>query len=96
MAPIDSIERFYAHAIALEREAAERYAEFATYFADRGEEVLAGLCCNLASMERDHLEALLRASRKLHLPIMDTRNYEWLDHEAPQGASRSLLPLRIR
>ena len=50
---IKGVEEFYAHAIAIEREAMERYAEFEAWFRDRGEEVLAGLCANLARMEAD-------------------------------------------
>ncbi|HYC35597.1 MAG TPA: hypothetical protein VEC19_04190 [Usitatibacter sp.] len=52
--PIRTLEEFHAHAIAIEREAAERYDEFASYFRDKGEAVLSGLCANLARMESDH------------------------------------------
>ena len=45
---IASVEEFYAHALAIEREAMERYDEFGAWFAARDEDVLAGLCWNLA------------------------------------------------
>ena len=86
--PIDSLERFYAHAIAIEREAAERYAEFSTYYADRGEEVLSGLCRNLAQLEREHLEQLLRASDHLQLPAIAGHEFQWLESGSPEAAAR--------
>jgi rubrerythrin len=86
--PIETIERFYAHAIALEREAAERYAEFAAYFRGRGDEVLAGLCENLARLEGEHLEGLLQASTQLQLPVIAAHEFEWLDDGAPESPAR--------
>ena len=78
MAPIDSIERFYAHAIALEREAAERYAEFAVHFADRGEEVLAGLCGNPPRWSATSPERLLEIALHAEMCAFD-RALEGLD-----------------
>ena len=46
--PIASVQEFYAHALAIEREAAKCYREFQEHFTGRGEEVLAGLCGKLA------------------------------------------------
>src|SRR4029078_7286394 len=52
--PIETIEAFYANALPIEREAAQRYDEFARHFEERGEDALAGLCANLADLERRH------------------------------------------
>ena len=60
--PIETIEEFYANALAIEREAAERYDEFTRYFEDHDEDALAGLCRNLADMERRHFEELATSS----------------------------------
>lgn len=86
--PIDSVERFYAHAIAIERQAAERYTEFISYFGDRGEDVLAGLCRNLAELEREHLGQLLRASAHLQLPAIASNEFQWLESGSPEAAAR--------
>lgn len=86
--PIQSVEEFYAHALAIEREAAERYTEFESYFGDRGEDALAGLCRNLASLEREHLGQLLAASRHLRLPVIADDRYQWQDTGSPEAASR--------
>lgn len=88
--PIDTVEEFYAHALAIEREAAERYTEFEAYFTDRGEDVLAGLCHNLAVLERSHFDALLRDSRGLKLPAIPANRYRWLEAGSPEAAAREL------
>ena len=87
---IATTEEFYAHALAIEREAAERYEEFTAYFADRGEEVLAGLCANLARQEREHFEELVRACAHLSLPPISAGDYLWLTGESPEAAAREL------
>ena len=90
-APITTVEEFYAHALAIEREAADRYAEFTEYFADRGEEALADLCRNLASLERGHFDELAAACATLTLPAIARGQYRWLEAEAPEAAARELL-----
>lgn len=87
--PIRTVEEFYAHALAIEREAAERYGEFETWFFERGEEVLAGLCRNLAQMENAHFLELVRASRHLDLPPYPD-DYQWLDRGSPEAIAREV------
>ncbi len=84
--PIRSVEEFYAHAIAIEREAMERYREFEAYFSDRGEPVLAGLCRNLAQGEHDHYDLLVEAASGLTLPTIHASEYCWLDRSSPEAA----------
>ncbi len=88
--PIATIEEFYVHALAIEREAAERYAEFEAYFTDRNQDVLAGLCRNLATLEANHLSMLLEASRGLALPAIPAGGYRWLEAGSPEAAAREL------
>ena len=89
--PIRSLEEFLAHALAIEREAAERYREFESYFADRDEPVLAGLCRNLAAFEQEHFDHLVQASRGRDLPSIDGRRYQWLGEDAIEAPSREFL-----
>ena len=86
---IATLEDFYAHALAIEREAAERYAELRNQFARRGEDVLAGLCGSLAEEEREHFEGLVRAASHLSLPAIVA--HPWLEGDAPETPSRELL-----
>ena len=81
----------YAHAIAIEREAVERYSEFAERMADLGNEAAAEIFATLARMESEHLEALLARSAGMKLPRLAPREYAWLDAGAPETAARELV-----
>ena len=85
---IRTVEEFYAHALAIELEAAERYTEFEAWFRDRGEEVLAGLCFNIGRMEGEHFRELVAASRHLQLPAIDPGHYKWLESGSPEAPAR--------
>lgn len=87
---IRGVEEFYAHALAIEREAAERYREFESWFRERGEEVLAGLCASIGRGEDEHLRALLEASRSLELPVLAPGEHLWLEAGSPEAAAREL------
>ena len=87
---IKGVEEFYAHAIAIEREAMERYAEFEAWFRDRGEEVLAGLCANIARMEAGHLRELVATCRGMRLPTIAAGEHTWLDVGSPEAPAREL------
>ena len=69
---IKTAAELYAHAIAIEREAAERYAELARRMADQGNEELAAVFGRLAAFEREHLEALERRTAGVALPALKT------------------------
>lgn len=88
--PIRSVEEFYAHALAIEHEAAQRYGEFEAWFRDRGEDILAGLCGNMARMEGDHFRELVAASRHLRLPAIGAADYAWLDASSPEAPACEL------
>jgi rubrerythrin len=91
MEPIRSAPELYAHAIAVEREATERYAEFAQRMHDLGEEVVAAVFARLARLEGDHLGALERRTAGQALPRLETHEYRWLDAGAPETAARELI-----
>jgi len=90
-APIATVEEFYAHALAIEREASERYAEFAEHFEDRGEEAVAGLCRNLAKLELEHFTELLAGCSQMSLPAIGAGEYCWLDDGSPEAPARELV-----
>jgi rubrerythrin len=89
--PIRSVEEFLAHAIAIEREAALRYREFQAHFAERGEDVLAGLCENLAHFEQQHCDDLVDRARGLSLPAIAAHAYRWLDGRSPEAVAPEIL-----
>ena len=89
--PNGSFEEFLAHAIAIEREAALRYRQFQAHFAERGEDVLAGLCANLAAFEQQHLDDLLDRARGLALPAIAAHAWRWLDGRSPETDAPEVL-----
>src|SRR5678815_1531622 len=81
----------YAHAIAIEREAAERYAELAARMGDEGREDLARIFEMLADLESEHLQTLEARTRDVSLPPVDGSRYHWLEAGAAQTAARELV-----
>lgn len=89
--PISTVEDFYAHALAIEFEAAKSYRELQTHFTDRGEDVLAGLCGNLARFEQEHYELLLEEAKELQLPDLPIDRYRWLETKSPEVAEHEFI-----
>src|SRR4051812_38977431 len=87
---IESQAELYAHAIAIEREAAERYGEFAERMEDEGREDLAHVFGMLARVEAEHLQALLARTSGVELPQIADGRYKWLDSGAPETPAREL------
>lgn len=91
MQPIGSPAELYAHAIAIEREAAERYAELAERMADLGNDAAAEVFGTLAALEAEHLATLLRRTEGVAVPALSGQEYRWLDAGAPETAARELV-----
>jgi len=87
---IQTPAELYAHAVAIEREAAARYAEFAERMDDEGREDLARVFAMLARVEAEHLESLLARTEGIALPSIEDGRYQWLDAGAPETAAREL------
>ena len=81
----------YACAVCIEREAAERYREFAERMADYGKDEVAEIFARLAVVEGEHLEALLGKSRGMALPAVAPEAYRWIEAGAPHDAARELV-----
>ena len=88
---IQCAPELYAHAIAIEREAAQRYAEFAERMDDEGREDLARVFGMLAATEAEHLDALERRTAGIELPAVATGEYSWIYGGAPETAARELV-----
>jgi rubrerythrin len=92
MKPIQSAAELYAHAIAIEREAAERYTEFSQRMLDLGNEGVASVFATLSRMETEHLMALERRTEGIALPDLERKDYRWLQTgAAPETAARELV-----
>lgn len=88
---IQSAPELYAHAIAIEREASERYTELAARMGDEGREDLARVFEMLADLESEHLQALEARTVDVALPAIAGGRYHWLDTGAPETAARDLV-----
>jgi len=88
---IQSPTELYAHAIAIEREAAERYSELAERMDDEGREELARVFGELARMEAEHLEILEGRTAGLELPEIPRGQYRWLENGAPETAPHEVV-----
>jgi rubrerythrin len=91
MKVIESPAELYAHAIAIESEAAARYGEFAERMDDEGRQALAEVFGMLAMVEAEHLQALLARTEGIALPEIDAGRYRWLDADAPETPARELI-----
>ena len=89
--PVKSPNELYAHAIALEREAAERYAEFARRMDDLGNAAAAEVFTSLARLEEEHLRTLLERTQEVAVPEFRDEQYAWLDAGAPETTARELV-----
>ena len=88
---IESPAELYAHAIAIEREAAKHYSQLAERMADEGRDALAEIFDSLARAEAEHLETLLRRTEGIALPVIAEGQYHWLDAGAPESAAHDLV-----
>jgi len=84
------IAALYAHALAMEREAAARYEEFAVRMNDGGNEAVARLFRELARCEDGHARALERQCEGMALPEIAPGEYAWLDAAAPESPAHDL------
>jgi rubrerythrin len=87
---LESAAELYVHAIAIEREAAERYAEFAERMAKQDNYKVAAFFRMLSAFEAKHLDALKRRTAEVELPPL-TSDYSWLDEGPPETAARELI-----
>ena len=78
--------KLYAHAIAIEREAAQRYSDLGDAMAEQGQHSVAVLFFMLSSFEARHLRELTRRTAGRVLPKLNA-DYSWRQSEAPETVS---------
>ncbi len=88
---IRGVPDLYAHALAIEREAAARYREFAERMADEGNDAVAKLFDELAGFEGEHASQLEKETDGMTLPDLAPGDYAWLDAGAPESAAHDLV-----
>ena len=80
---IGSVGALYAHALAIEHEAAARYAELARHMDDFGDEAVADLFRRLAALEAEHAYLIAKKTYDMALPRVAADDYSWFPTGAP-------------
>lgn len=95
---MNSVPELYAHALAVEREAAVRYREFAQWMHDLGIEHVAALFEHLHEEESEHLRRLEQETDGMQLPELSPWQYAWLFTSLPDSIDQAfpLMPQNTR
>lgn len=88
---VGSIAELYAHALAVEREAAARYAELAEFMSDHDNQPVAELFARLAQIEEEHAGAILARTRSLELPALRSFEHTWFDAGPPETVAHEFV-----
>jgi rubrerythrin len=89
------VEVFYAKAIAIEREAAARYREFAHQMAGYGNARTAELFLRLARFEAEHAERLLEKTAGMKLPSIEQLRNGLVEGSCSEVATYEFLYRRV-
>lgn len=84
-------EELFAHAIAIEREAAARYAELGKRMQDLGDDDVAGLFEALAEEDLELEHELRERGARFTLPGVAHAEHAWLDCGVPQPGAHELV-----
>lgn len=84
---MNAVERFLAHAIALEAEAARRYEELAAAMKTEGNHELAVFFARMANFSRLHLADARARGGFRTLPVLAADEYDWPDGTGPETAA---------
>ncbi len=93
---VGSVADFYAHAIAIEREAAENYRELAAQMGNLGNQEIAKLFERLANMEQLHALGLQARAKGIKLPRLGAKAHAWLDAGPTEVSHYELLFSRVQ
>ncbi len=89
--PIATTAALYAHALAIEQEAAARYRALERFVAAHGNAAAAALFAHLAAREGQHAGAIAARARGLDLPALKPWEYAWLDAGPPERVAHELV-----
>jgi rubrerythrin len=84
-AAIGSVPELLAHALVIEREAEERYAELADQMAMHNNTAAEGLFRRLAQIEGRHVAQIHEMSAGVELPQRAPWEYRWRGNESPEA-----------
>lgn len=83
---MDKVQKFLAHAIELEREAARRYEELSAAMQTEGNTELQRFFSRMARFSRLHLAQAMKRGAFRQVPQLAPHDYEWPDGLSPEVA----------
>lgn len=83
---MNNIEKFLAHAIALEREAARRFEDLAVTMGTEGNAELKAFFNRMAGYSRKHLAQAVARGGFREVPELTPNKFEWPDGTSPEVA----------
>lgn len=89
--PIGNLAECYANALAIEREAAVRSAQFAEFLDDHSEQEAAELFHKLARYEQQHVDELLHRTSGMPLPALRAWEFSWLDNAPAEQVNHDFI-----
>ena len=81
---MNDVERFLAHAIQLERDAARRYEELAAAMQTDGNAELKAFFSQMARFSRLHLAQAVARGGFRELPVLRPEDYDWPEGTSPE------------
>ena len=81
---LNNITELLAHALALENEAAERYAELADLMESHNNSDVAALFRRMATIEAQHGDHILNLRREYQLTDLPSLRFQWVSPEGPE------------
>jgi rubrerythrin len=88
---VHSVTGLLARAVGIEREAADRYAEFARFMEDHDRNELADLFTQLARLERDHARVIEEWLGEAKPAVPLEAAFHWLESGPPSPAAHEWL-----
>ena len=82
---VHTVEELLAHALAMEEEASQRYAELADQMAVHNNQEVEALFRKLAIIEKKHLGHMIELSADMVLPRIAPWDYRWGGGESPEA-----------
>lgn len=83
---MDKVQKFLAHAVQLEREAARRYEELSAAMQTEGNVELKQFFARMARYSRLHLAQAMKRGAFREVPALAAHEYEWPDGLSPEVA----------
>jgi rubrerythrin len=82
---VQTLPEFFAHALAIEDEAAERYRELAAQMIAHHNEAVAEVFVRLAGFEAQHAAKIRELAEEVQLPPIAPWEYRWEGFESPES-----------